>query len=102
MVELLIFLGYLAGFWKLLNVLTPDVDDHAEIFVRHNWPYLVQRLGISLAQAIGMLSSIGISSPNRWSDVLWLLLAGAWVSLLLFAVHPVVDRAVLRANRHRV
>jgi hypothetical protein len=41
-----------------------------------------------------MLSSIGISTPNRWSDVGWLALAGAWVFVLLLAVHPVVDRMV--------
>jgi hypothetical protein len=96
LVEIVIFLGFLAGLWKLLNVITRSFDDHQEIMVRGNWAYLVQRLGITVAQAIGMLSSIGISSPNRWSDVGWLLLAGVWVFLLLLAVHPVVDQTVGR------
>jgi hypothetical protein len=97
LVELLVFVGYVAGLWKLLNVVTPSVDDHHEIFVGGNWAYLVQRLGIALAQAIGMFSSIGVSQPNRWSDVGWLALAGLWVSVLLLAVRPVVDRTVERS-----
>jgi len=96
LVEVVVFVGFLAALWKLLNVLTRSFDDHNEIFVRGNWAYLVQRLGITVAQAIGMLSSIGINTPNRWSDVGWLAVAGAWVFLLLLAVYPVIDRAVGR------
>ena len=96
LVEVAVFIGFLAGLWTLLNVLTRSFDDHDEIIVRENWAYLVQRLGITAAQAIGMLSAIGLSSPNRWSDVLWLLIVGAWVSVLLLAVRPAVDKAVGR------
>lgn len=94
LVEVVVFIGFLAGLWKLLNAMTRSFDDHQEIFVGNNWAYLVQRLGIAVAQATGMLAAIGINSPNRWSDVGWLLVAGAWVSLLLLAVHPVIDRTV--------
>ncbi len=95
-VEVLVFVGYLAGLWKVLNLVTRGFDDHREILVRGNWAYLVQRLGITVAQAIGMLSSIGLGAPNRWADAGWLVIAGAWVFVLLLAVHPVVDRAVGR------
>ncbi len=96
LVEVLVFIGFLAALWKLLNVITRSFDDHGEIFVRGNWAYLVQRLGIAVAQAIGMLSSIGIHTPNRWSDLGWLAVAGAWVFILLLAVHPVIDQTVGR------
>jgi Domain of Unknown Function (DUF350) len=96
LVEVLVFIGFLAALWKLLNVITHSFDDHGEIFVRGNWAYLVRRLGITVAQAIGMLSSIGIHTPNRWTDVGWLAMAGAWVLLLLLAVHPVIDQTVGR------
>lgn len=95
-VEVLVFVGYLSGLWKLLNVITRDFDDHREIIVRGNWAYLVQRLGIAVAQAIGMLSSIGLGTPNRWSDAGWLVIAGAWVFVLLLAVYPVIDRTIGR------
>ncbi|MEV4759578.1 DUF350 domain-containing protein [Micromonospora sp. NPDC049559] len=94
LVEIVVFVGYLAGFWKLLNVITSGFDDHEEIFVHGNWAYLVQRLGITAGQATGMLSSMGLHEPNRWSDVGLLALSGAWVALLLLAVHPVIDRIV--------
>jgi hypothetical protein len=96
LVEVLVFIGFLAALWKVLNLITRSFDDHREIFVRGNWAYLVQRLGITLAQAIGMSSSIGINTPNRWSDAGWLAVAGVWVFLLLLAVHPVIDRTVGR------
>ncbi len=96
LVEVVIFIGFLAALWQLLNAMTRSFDDHNEIFVRGNWAYLIQRLGITAAQAIGMFSSIGISAPNRWSDVGWLAIAGVWVLLLLLAVHPVIDRTVGR------
>ena len=96
LVEVLVFIGFLAGLWQLLNVITRSFDDHGEILVRGNWAYLVQRLGITVAQAVGMLSAIGLNAPNRWSDVGWLAVAGTWVLLLLLAVHPVIDKAIGR------
>lgn len=92
--EVAVFVGYLAGLWTLLNVATRSFDDHEEILVRGNWAYLIQRLGLTVAQAIGMLSAIGISSPNRWEDVVWLLIVGAWVSVLLLVVRPAVDKVL--------
>jgi len=100
LVEIAVFIGFLAALWQVLNMVTRSFDDHREIVAHDNWPYLVQRLGITVAQAVGMLSSIGISEPNRWSDVVWLLIAGAWVFVLLLAVHPVIDRIVTLRVRH--
>ena len=100
LIEVGIFLGFLAGMWKLLNVSTRSFDDHEEILAGRNWAYLVQRLGITAAQAAGMLSTVGVSHPARWGDLGWLALSGVWVSGLLLAARPVIDRTVGRRLRH--
>lgn len=99
LVEVLIFIGFLGGLWQLLNVATTSFDDHREIVEGQNWAYLIQRLGITTAQAIGMLAAVGLGAEQRWADVAWLAAAGVWVALLLLAVHPLIDRMVARRAR---
>jgi len=99
LVQILIVVGFLGGLWQLLNLATRSFDDHEEIFARGNVAYLIQRLGITAAQLAGLLSAVGVSGPHQWGDVGWLAIAGVWVTVLLLAVHPIIDRLVVARRR---
>ncbi|GAA2515265.1 DUF350 domain-containing protein [Pilimelia columellifera] len=99
LLKVLVFLGFLVALWKILNLVTRSFDDHAEIFERGNWGYLIQRLGITAAQAAGMVPLLGVVDRHHWSDLGWLAVGGSWVALLLLVAHPVIDRTVALAAR---
>ncbi|GGK38698.1 hypothetical protein GCM10010124_34380 [Pilimelia terevasa] len=97
---LLVVAVSVGGGWHLLNLLT-RVDDNDELFVRGNGAYLAQRLGISVAQVVGLLPAIGHYDPTRWRTSAWWLVAEcAFVLAAVLLARPVVDWLVLPAVRN--
>ncbi|GGJ93236.1 hypothetical protein GCM10010123_23870 [Pilimelia anulata] len=86
---------FVGGGWHLLNLIT-HVDDNAELFERRNAAYLIQRLGLSVAQVIGILPAIEHYDRAHWGvSAGWLAIECAYVLLAVLVARPVVDRLVL-------
>ena len=77
------FVGLL---WHVLNRLTPFNDEH-ELFDKHNYAYLLQRLGLCAAQVIAMLAVVpDFDTAHPWWSSVWLLVEGLYVMVAIAVV----------------
>ncbi|HYG83290.1 MAG TPA: hypothetical protein VD907_00230 [Verrucomicrobiae bacterium] len=84
------------GLWLVLNRIT-SFNDHHEIMVRRNWPYLVQRLGVLLAHIIGATACFDFS--GRISGVFVAFMGLLWVTVVLVVAYLVIERYLGRTPR---
>lgn len=90
-----VVLSSVAVLWHLLNRLTP-FDDHEELFDKHNYAYLAQRLGLCAAQVIAMTAVIpDFDTAHPWWSSLWLVLESLYVLVAILIAKFVIDRALL-------
>lgn len=86
-----VFVGLL---WHTINALTKFDDGH-ELFQGNNYAYFVQRMGLCIAQIVGMLHTVTYAIDDLVSGLLVMLAEGAYVFLALLLIRPVVDWVVL-------
>jgi hypothetical protein len=92
---LIVILGVGGGWW-LLNAVT-SFDDHAELWERANWGYLVQRVGFVAVQVIGVSSLIGQDLTN-WNSLAWVGGGIVWATLLAVLGFWITDWMILRTR----
>ncbi|HEX2417854.1 MAG TPA: DUF350 domain-containing protein [Micromonosporaceae bacterium] len=90
--KIAIFGVLLALLWWLVNRAT-RFDDHEELFVKRNAPYVIQRCGLLLGQGLAMWPLLG-SGDSFAADIGWLLGGGLWAIAVLGLLWPVLDRIV--------
>lgn len=92
----LVVLLYVWLLWFVMNRITA-FNDNDEIFEKHNYAYLIQRVAIVAAQIIAMLAVLpdfDVDEP-LWSTF-WLLIEGLWVFVAIFIARFVIDFVILR------
>lgn len=86
----------IAGWWKLMNKVTPW-DDHKEIFEKHNDGFLAVRCLQIIALAFAIKPVIGYGGA-WWQLALWTLVDCVWVCALLFVAMPLLNWLVKRTH----
>lgn len=82
------FVGVL---WHLLDKLTP-FDDSDELFVKQNYAYLIQRLGLCAALVVAMLAVVpDFDTAHPWWSSFWLAAEGTYVLAMILLSKAVVD-----------
>lgn len=95
MPALVVVIFYVWLLWFVLNRVT-RFNDHEELFVKNNFAYLLQRMGLCFAQVIAMLAVIpDFDVDHPWESSGWLLLEGLWVFIALFTARYVIDAVLL-------
>jgi hypothetical protein len=97
--QVLIVVVGVGGGWWLLNLLTA-FDDHAELWERANWGYLVQRIGFVAVQVIGVSSLIGQDLDN-WNSLAWVGGGIVWATALALLGLWITDLMILRTPATR-
>ena len=90
-----VVIGFVGLLWHVLNRLTPFNDEH-ELFDKHNYAYLLQRLGLCAAQVIAMLAVVpDFDTAHPWWSSVWLLVEGLYVMVAILTAKYVVDWALM-------
>lgn len=85
-----LFLVFGVGFW-LVNKLT-KLDDHEELFVKHNYAFAAERAGFMLALGLGTWPLI-VSKSGDWAyDLAWMFGGALWSTLLLLVARPALSK----------
>lgn len=87
------------GGWWVVNALT-SFDDHAELWVNHNWGYLAQRTGFVLVQVVGTSSLIG-QDLTAWASLAWVAGGLMWATALAAAGFWITDWMILGTRTTR-
>lgn len=90
-----VVIGFVGLLWHILNWLTP-FDDEQELFDKHNYAYLLQRVGLCSAQVVAMLAVVpDFDTAHPWWSSFWLVLEGLYVLVAILTAKFVVDWALL-------
>ena len=89
---------FIGGLWALVDKFT-HFNDYDEIVVNKNWRYLVQRIGMLLAQTGGIMACFSLS--GKWSSVGIMALGSAWVTIVLMAIYFLIERVLGRRTRQQ-
>jgi hypothetical protein len=92
-----LFVGFMSLLYLALDRSTPFNDTH-EMIKAKNYPYMVQRSALILAPVIGMTTSLmGAAGAQRFSELLWVVLAG-----VIMVVGLLIMSQALSAHYSRV
>lgn len=94
----LLALVFIGGLWALVDKFT-HFNDYAEIVVNKNWRYLVQRLGMLVAQTTGILACFSLS--GKWSSIWVMTLGAAWVTIVMLLIYFLIERVLGRRTRQQ-